>query len=62
MTVFQKRHYTAIALMLAKLDVENLTKKDIVEKMCEYFKADNNKFDETKFRYAIKAFALDYIL
>ena len=57
---FQQRHYIALAQLLAKIDCDNVTKKEVIQVMCDYFKDDNERFDERRFKYAIKAYALDF--
>ena len=50
MVIFQRRHYYAIAEMIA----HNQMGEDIISTFCHQFRKDNSKFDEERFREWIR--------
>jgi len=47
---FQQRHYEMIAKLLGDLEIDDET----ITSYCEFFKSDNERFNEDKFRTAVK--------
>lgn len=50
MTKFTRQHYKQIAEMVAV----SATKEELIDMLCVYFKTDNERFNEQKFRAYIQ--------